>query len=82
MAAVVVNPLRNDRTVLAARAPAAMRGEPGAMVTNAPMVAKLAVSMPELMRCLPGNVSGRDDIRPASLKKATKEPVKVIPPVD
>ena len=55
-------------------------GEPGAIVTNAAIVAKFAVSMPELMRCLPGSIRGFEDILPASFMNATIEPVNVIPP--
>jgi hypothetical protein len=68
------------RAVLAARAPAAIRGAPGAMVTKALMVAMLAVSSPELRMCLPGRMVGLEDTLPASLRKATMEPVKVMPP--
>ena len=49
MAAVVVYPLRKDKTVLAPSAPAAMRGDAGAMVTKTPMVATLEASRPELI---------------------------------
>jgi hypothetical protein len=35
-----------------------------------------------LMRCRPGSARGLDDIFPASLKKATIEPVNVTPPSD
>lgn len=80
IAAVVVYPLMNDRAVLADRHAAAMAGAPGAMVTKAPIVPALAASNDELMRCLPGRTVGREDIRPASLRKATSEPVNVIPP--
>jgi hypothetical protein len=56
-------------------------GEPGAMVIKAPMVAMFVAKTPELIRCLPGRMRGFEDILPASLRKATIEPVKVIPPV-
>jgi hypothetical protein len=80
MAAVVVYPLMNDSAVLAARAPAAIMGEPGAMVTKAPMVATLVASRLEFRRCRPRKMSGFDDMRPASFIKATMDPVKVMPP--
>lgn len=50
------------------------------MVTKALMVAMFAVSRPELMMCLPGRMVGLEDTLPASLRKATMEPVKVMPP--
>lgn len=57
-----------------------MTGDPGAMATKAPMVPTLAASMPELTMWRPRKSSGREDILPASLRKATMEPVKVMPP--
>lgn len=50
------------------------------MVTKAPIVATLLPSRLVLIKCLPGSNIGRDDIRPASFRKATIEPVKVTPP--
>jgi hypothetical protein len=81
MAAVVVKPLRKLSTVFAARHVAATAGAPGAMATNAPMVATLAPRSDEFTRCRPGRTFGREDMRPASLRKATIEPVKVTPPM-
>jgi hypothetical protein len=80
MAAVVVKPFKKLSTVLAPKQAAATAGAPGAIVTNAPIVATLAPSNEEFTRCLPGSIVGLEDIRPASLRKATIEPVKVIPP--
>jgi hypothetical protein len=77
---VVVYPLMKLSAVFAASAPAAIMGLPGAMVTKAPIVAMLAESKPPLMMCLPGRMVGLEETRPASLRKATMEPVKVIPP--
>ena len=59
-----------------------MAGDPGAMAMNAPMVPTLAASIPELTMWRPRKSSGREPILPASLRKATMEPVKVIPPGD
>ena len=59
---------------------AAIKGAPGAMVINAPMVPTLAARRDELIRCRPGSLSGLEDMRPASLRKATTEPVNVTPP--
>ncbi len=70
----------NERAVLAASAPAAIMGDPGAIVMKAPMVAALVARRLELMIWRPGRIRGREDILPASLRKATIEPVKVIPP--
>lgn len=50
------------------------------METNAPIVAKLAPRSEELIKCRPGRIFGLDRMRPASLRKATIEPVKVTPP--
>jgi hypothetical protein len=81
MAAVVVNPFRKLNTVFAPRQVAAIRGAPGAIVTNAPMVAMLAPRSDELITCLPGRMVGEDLMRPANFRKATIEPVKVTPPM-
>lgn len=80
IAAVVVYPFTKLSTALAAKAPAAIIGLPGAMVMKALIVATLVANKPELMTCRPGRMVGRDDMRPASFKNATIEPVKVIPP--
>jgi hypothetical protein len=81
MAEVVVNPFRKLSTVFAPRQVAAIKGAPGAMVTNAPIVAMFAPRSDELMRCLPGRMVGVDLMRPASFKKATIDPVNVTPPI-
>jgi hypothetical protein len=81
IAAVVVYPFRKLSMVLEPRHAAAIAGAPGAIETNAPMVAMFAPSNEELTKCLPGKILGLDDIRPASLRKATIEPVKVTPPI-
>jgi hypothetical protein len=44
------------------------------------MVATLVAKRVEFMTCLPGSMSGLEDILPASLRKATIEPVNVMPP--
>lgn len=80
IAAVVVYPFVKLRAAFAARAPAAIIGLPGAMVTKAPIVATFVASKPELRKCRPGKTLGLEDIRPPSFKNATMEPVKVIPP--
>ena len=80
MAAVVVKPWTKLSAVFAERHAAAMAGAPGAMVRNAPIVPALAARRLELMICRPGRTVGRDDILPASLRKATMLPVNVIPP--
>src|SRR5271154_3951056 len=80
MAAVVVQPLAKLRIELAARQVAAMAGAPGAIVTNAPIVATLAPRREALIRCLPGRTIGREDKRPPSLRNATMDPVNVTPP--
>lgn len=49
IADVVVYPLMKLNAVLAASAPAAIMGLPGAIVIKAPMVAALVASNPELM---------------------------------
>lgn len=64
----------------APRKPAATIGTLGADVTNAAIVAMLVANSPPLMICRPGRASGLEDIFPASLKKATMEPVNVTPP--
>ena len=81
IAAVVVKPFAKLNAVFAARHVAAMAGAPGAIVKKAPIVATLAVSIPPLIRCRPGRIVGREDIRPASFMKATMDPVNVTPPI-
>lgn len=80
MAAVVVKPFKKLSTVFAARHPAAIAGAPGAMVMNAPIDAMLAPRSELFIRCRPGRASGREDMRPASFKNATIDPVNVTPP--
>lgn len=82
MADVVVNPFKKLSTVLPAKHAAATAGAPGAIVMKAPIVAILAPRRDVLIRCRPGSTKGFDDIRPASLRAATTEPVKVIPPIE
>lgn len=81
IAAVVVNPFRKLSTVFAPKQAAATTGAPGAIVTNAPMVARFAPKRDELTTCLPGRIVGEDFMRPANFIKATTEPVKVTPPM-
>jgi hypothetical protein len=81
IADVVVYPLMKLIKVLAAKAPAAIIGLPGAIVIKAPIVAALVASKPELITWRPGKSLGFDDILPASFMNATMEPVKVIPPI-
>jgi hypothetical protein len=60
---------------------AAMIGDPGAIARKVPMVATLRPRREELRKCRgPGILIGFEDMRPASLRKATTEPVKVTPP--
>ena len=80
MAAVVVKPLMKLSRVFAPRKPAATRGACGAIVTKAPIEAILVAKSDEFTKCFAGSVIGRDDMRPASFRNATTEPVKVIPP--
>ena len=80
MAAVVVKPFKKLSTVLVPRHAAAIIGAPGAMATKAPIVPTLAASSDEFIRCRPGSCKGFEDIRPASLRNATTEPVNVTPP--
>jgi hypothetical protein len=80
MAAVVVNPFKKLSTVLVPRHAAAIIGAPGAMATKAPIVPILAARREELIMCRPGSCRGLEDIRPASFRNATTEPVNVTPP--
>lgn len=83
MAAVVVYPFKKLRTAFPVRHAAAMMGEPGAIARKVPIVAILAPSSELFTRCRgPGILMGLEDMRPASLRKATTEPVKVTPPMD
>jgi len=81
MAAVVVNPLAKLSTAFPAKQQAAIMGDPGARTRKVPMVAILAPSKEVFSRCRgPGILMGFEDIRPASFRKATTEPVNVTPP--
>ena len=81
MAAVVVYPFKKLNTVLPARQQAAMIGEPGAKARKVPIVAILAPRRELFTKCRgPGILIGLEDMRPASLRNATTEPVKVTPP--
>ena len=80
MAAVVSQPLAKLSAVLPNKQAAPIIGAVGAIVMKAPMVNAFAPNRELLMICLPGSVSGREDTRPASLRKATIEPVNVTPP--
>lgn len=81
IAAVVVNPFKKLRIVFAPKHAAATTGAPGAMVTNAPIVATFAPNSDVLTICLPGRIVGEDLMRPASFRNATIDPVKVTPPM-
>jgi hypothetical protein len=60
---------------------AAIIGEPGAIARKVPMVATFNPRREEFRKCRgPGILIGFEDMRPASLRKATTEPVKVTPP--
>lgn len=97
IAAVVVNPLMKLNSALVERNAAATIGADGAMVKNPAwpdrqiarhmklkvraIVSPLSPNKVLLTRCFPGSARGFDAIRPASLRNATIEPVKVIPPI-
>lgn len=82
IAAVVVYPFRKLRMALPVRHAAAIAGDPGARARNVPIVAMLAPRRELFRKCLgPGIRIGLEDMRPASLRKATMEPVKVTPPI-
>ena len=68
-------------TVLAPKYAAATRGTVGAAERNAPMVNTFAPNRVELITWRPGSMSGLDDMRPASFRNATIEPVNVTPPM-
>lgn len=80
MAAVVVYPLMKLSTALVPRNEAAMIGVAGAIDKKPTIVSAFAPRSVLLIRCFPGNAKGFDDMRAASFKNATIEPVKVIPP--
>jgi hypothetical protein len=75
-----VNPFKKLNTVFAPRHAAAMNGAFGAIVRKAPNVSAFAPRRLLFIRWRPGRMRGRDVILPASLRKATMEPVKVTPP--
>ena len=81
IAAVVVNPFKKLRIVLAPRKEAAIKGVVGVMAMNPAMVIAFAPRRDILIRCFPGRTRGLVVIRAASFRKATIEPVNVIPPV-
>ena len=81
MAAVVVYPLMKLSTVLAPRKDAATTGVVGIIDKKPAMVNTFAPNRELFTKCPPGSARGLDDIRPASFKNATIEPVNVIPPV-
>ena len=66
--------------MLAPRKEAATKGVEGAIDKKPAMVAALAPKRVVFTRCFPGRVRGLLDIVPASLRNATMDPVKVIPP--
>jgi hypothetical protein len=80
IAAVVVYPFRKLNKVLAPKNDAATAGVLGSELKKPAIVATLAVKRPVLIKCLPGKFKARLDILAANFKKATIEPVNVIPP--
>jgi hypothetical protein len=80
MAAVVVYPLMKLRTALVPRNENAIIGVAGAIDRNPAIVSAFAPRSVLLIKCFPGSTRGFDDMREASFKNATIEPVKVIPP--
>ena len=66
--------------MLAPRKEAATKGVEGAIDRKPAKVAAFAPNNVVLTRCLPGRVRGLLDSLPASLRNATMDPVKVIPP--
>lgn len=68
------------RTALAPKKEAATIGVEGMCVRKPVIVAALAPKSAVLIRCFPGSAKGLLDIFAASLRKATIEPVNVIPP--
>src|ERR1700730_17409298 len=79
-AAVSVYPFIKLSRVFNPRYPAATAGTAGAAAKNPPIAARFTPSREPLMRCRAGSIRGLDDIFPASLKKATIDPVNVMPP--
>jgi hypothetical protein len=80
IAAVVVNPLIKLRAAFVAKKAAATSGAVGAAERKPAIVRAFAPRSELLTKCRLGNIKGLEDMRPASLRKATIEPVKVIPP--
>lgn len=80
MAAVVVYPFKKLSIVFAPKQVAAIAGDAGAMDRKALIVNIFPPSKLELITWRPGRIFGLDDMRPASLRKATIDPVKVTPP--
>jgi hypothetical protein len=68
------------RIVLAPKKEAAIIGVEGTVVRKPAIVATLALKSVPLIKCFPGNARGLLVILAASLRNATIEPVKVIPP--
>lgn len=68
------------RMVLAPKKEAVIMGVEGTVVRKPAIVAALAPKSVELTKCFPGNAKGLLDIFAASLRNATIEPVKVMPP--
>lgn len=79
-AAVVVYPLMKLRTALVQRNAAAVAVVAGAIERKPAMERRFAPNKELLIRCRLGSIRGLDDMRPASFKKATMDPVNVIPP--
>jgi hypothetical protein len=69
------------KIALAPRKDAATTGVVGAIAKKPAIVSTLAPKSELLIRCFPGSIKGFDDILAASFKKATIEPVKVMPPM-
>ena len=80
MAAVVVYPLMKLSTALTLRNEAATIGVEGAIDKNPAIVNIFTPRSVPLIKCFPGSVKGFDEMRAASFRNATIEPVKVIPP--
>jgi hypothetical protein len=80
IAAVVVYPLMKLSTALVLRNAAAITGVVGAIDKKPAIVSAFAPRSVPLIKCFPGSIKGFDDMRAASFKNATIEPVKVIPP--
>jgi hypothetical protein len=78
---VVVYPFKKLRKAFPAKHPAAIKGAPGAMARKVPKVAMFRPRSEVLSIWRgPGILIGFEDMRPASLRKATIDPVNVTPP--